>query len=419
MRITRRAALISAGVLASGAGLGATPARDIQDADASADRKRPDNHVNEIPTGIRLACLSDYETAARQHIPHIFWEFYNGAAADELTMRWNIEAYQRMRLKPRVLVDVSNLDTRVTLLGHQHAFPILLAPTAYQRLAHPDGEIATARGANTAGATMVLSTSSTTAVEAIARTVKNPLWFQLYVQRDRGFTRELVQRAEAAGCQALCLTVDTPVAGVRNREDHVDFRLPPGFELPNLRGLKVNGVEISNSGTGHLPMGNSIYNAITDPSLAWKDVEWLTSFVKIPLLLKGVLNPDDADRALKSGVSGLIVSNHGARNLDTVPPTIEVLPLIAEKVSGRVPVLVDGGVRRGTDVLKALAWGASAVLIGRPYVYGLAVAGENGVARVIDILQREFKMAMALTGRPTIGSIDRSVIWPRRFENSI
>jgi 4-hydroxymandelate oxidase len=419
MRITRRAALISAGVLASGAGLGATPARDLQDADASADRKQPDNHVNEIPPGIRLACLSDYETAARQRIPHIFWEFYNGSAADELTMRWNIEAYQRMRLRPRVLVDVSSLDTRVTLFGHQHAFPILLAPTAYQRLAHPDGEIATARGANTAGATMVLSTSSTTAVEDIARTVKNPLWFQLYVQRDRGFTRELVQRAEAAGCEALCLTVDTPVAGVRNREDRVDFRLPPGFELPNLRGLKVNGVEVSNSGTGHLPMGNSIYNAITDPSLAWKDVEWLTSFVKIPLLLKGVLNPDDADHALKSGASGLIVSNHGARNLDTVPPTIEVLPLIAEKVSGRVPLLVDGGVRRGTDVLKALAWGASAVLIGRPYVYGLAVAGEDGVARVVDILQREFKMAMALTGRPTIGSIDSSVIWPRRFESSI
>ena len=412
MRFTRREALISAGVLASGAALAAQPARELQDPAPNApDRKQGDTHVDEVSTGTRLASLADYEAASRQRIPKMFWEFYNGAAGDELTMRWNVEAYQRMRLKPRVLVDVSALDTRVTLFGQEHDFPILLAPTAYQKLAHPEGEIATARGASTAAATMVLSTSSTTAVEDVARSAKRPLWFQLYVQRDRGFTRELVQRAEAAGCQALCLTVDTPVAGARNREDRAEFRLPSGFELPNLRGLKVDGVDVAKSGTGHLALGNSIYNAITDPSLAWKDVEWLRSFAKIPLLLKGVLNPDDADHALKSGASGLIVSNHGARNLDTVPPTIEALPLIAEQVSGRVPVLVDGGIRRGTDVLKALACGANAVLIGRPYVYGLGVAGEDGVARVVEILQREFKMAMALTGRPTIASIDRSVIW--------
>ncbi|MBV9146912.1 MAG: alpha-hydroxy-acid oxidizing protein, partial [Acidobacteria bacterium] len=170
-----------------------------------------------------------------------------------------------------------------------------------------------------------------------------------------------------------------------------------------------NGVDVSKA--GHVQLANSIYNAISDPTLSWKDVDWLAGFAKIPLLLKGILNPDDADHALKTGVVGLIVSNHGARNLDTVPPTIEVLPLIAERVSGRVPLLVDGGVRRGTDVLKALARGASAVLIGRPYIYGLSVTGENGVARVVNILQRELQMAMALTGRPTIASIDRSVLW--------
>jgi 4-hydroxymandelate oxidase len=404
MPFTRREALISAGVLATGGALAGQP-------------KRREGQEPAEPTGFSgpnqapLACLADYEAAARQRIPHDWWEFYNGAAGDELTMRWNVEAFQRLRLKPRVLVDVSKLDTRITLFGREHPFPILLAPTAYHKLANPDGELATARGANAANATMVLSTMSTTAVEDVARTAKNPLWFQLYVQRDRGFTRELVQRAEAAGCRALCLTVDTPIPGARNREDRVEFRLPADLELPHLRGLTVNGVDISKSGAGHRPLGGSIYSAITDPALSWKDAEWLGGVAKVPLLLKGVLNPDDADHAVKSGAAGIIVSNHGARNLDTVPATLEALPHVAERISGRVPILVDGGVRRGTDVLKALACGANAVLIGRPYLYGLGVAGEDGVARVIEILYGEFEMAMALTGRPTIASIDRSVLW--------
>jgi 4-hydroxymandelate oxidase len=408
MPFTRREALISAGVLAAGRALAADPAREHDKAtpaghaDAQADQASPAQS--------ELVCLADYEATAKQRIPHMSWEFYNGSAADEISMRWNVESYQRIRLKPRVLVDVSKLDTRVTLFGHEHPFPILLAPTAYHKLAHPDGELATARGANAASATMVVSTMSTTPVEDVAREAKNPLWFQLYVQRDRGFARALVQRAEAAGCRALCLTVDTPLPGARNREERVEFRLPANLDLPHLRGLKVNGVEISKGG-GHRSIGNSIYSAISDPALTWKDVEWLGSFVKVPLLLKGVLNPDDAERAVKSGAAGIIVSNHGARNLDTTPATIDALPLVAERISGRVPLLVDGGVRRGTDVLKALANGANAVLVGRPYLYGLGVAGEDGVARVVNILRREFEMAMALTGRPTIASIDRSVLW--------
>ena len=408
MPFTRREALISAGVLAAGRALAADPAREhdkatpARHADAQADQASP------APS--ELVCLADYEATAKQRIPHMSWEFYNGSAADEISMRWNVESYQRIRLKPRVLVDVSKLDTRVTLFGHEHPFPILLAPTAYHKLAHPDGELATARGASAASATMVMSTMSTTPVEDVAREAKNPLWFQLYVQRDRGFARALVQRAEAAGCRALCLTVDTPLPGARNREERVEFRLPANLDLPHLRGLKVNGVEISKGG-GHRSIGNSIYSAISDPALTWKDVEWLGSFVKVPLLLKGVLNPDDAERAVKSGAAGIIVSNHGARNLDTTPATIDALPLVAERISGRVPLLVDGGVRRGTDVLKALANGANAVLVGRPYLYGLGVAGEDGVARVVNILRREFEMAMALTGRPTIASIDRSVLW--------
>lgn len=409
MSFTRRQALISAGVLAASRALKPDPTAGVEKTFAVEPVRAQETRQSLA----ELVCLSDYEAAAKQRIPHMSWEFYNGSAADEISMRWNLEAYQRIRLKPRVLVDVSKLDTRVTLFGHDHAFPVLLAPTAYHKLANPDGEMATARGANAAGATMVLSTMSTTPVEDVAAAAKDPLWFQLYVQRDRGFTRDLIQRAEAAGCRALCLTVDTAVLGSRNREERVEFRLPTGVDLPHLHGLKVGGVDISQSGTGHRASGNSIYSAISDPSLSWNDIEWLRGFTKVPLLLKGVLNPDDADHVVKSGASGIIVSNHGARNLDTTPATIDALPLIAEKVSGRVPLLVDGGIRRGTDVLKALANGATAVLIGRPCLYGLGVAGADGVARVIDILHREFEMAMALTGRPTIASIDRSVLWPQ------
>lgn len=416
MTITRREALLSAGVLAAARKLPAAILREHAALDDAIEREiaasalQGDSQAASALTP-QLACLGDFEAAARQKIPHVAWEFYNGAVADEITMHWNVEAYQRLRLKPRVLVDVSKLDTRLTLFGREHPFPIVLAPTAYHKLACPEGELATARAANSTGSQMILSTMSTTAVEDVAAVAKDPLWFQLYVQRDREFTRELVQRAEAAGCRALCLTVDTAVQGARNREDRAEFSLPKNLELPHLRGLKVNGVDISKSGEGHRSMAGSIYSAMSDPSLSWKDIDWLLSFAKIPLLLKGVLNPDDADRAVKAGAGGIIVSNHGARNLDTVPATIDALPLVAEKVAGRVPVLVDGGVRRGTDIVKALALGANAVQIGRPYLYGLGVAGEEGAARVISILQREFQMAMALMGRPAIASIDRSAIW--------
>ena len=410
MPITRREALLSAGVLAA--------ARRLPIAAGDPELKSPDSTGaaqsaphDSAALGPQLASLSDFEAAAKLKIPHASWEFYNGSVADEITMRWNLEAYQRIRLKPRVLVDVSKLDTRVTLFGREHAFPIILAPTAYHKLACPEGELATVRAANATDTQMVLSTMSTTAVEEVSPVAKDPLWFQLYVQRDRGFTRELVQRAQNAGCKALCLTVDSAVIGARNREERAEFALPKGVELPHLRGMKINGVDAGTSSEGHRQMAGSVYSPMSDPSLSWKDIDWLLSFAKIPLLLKGVLNADDADRAAKNGVAGIIVSNHGGRNLDTVPATIDALPQVAEKISGRIPVIVDGGVRRGTDVLKALALGANAVQIGRPYLYGLGVAGEEGATRVISILQREFQLAMASTGRATIASIDRSVLW--------
>jgi 4-hydroxymandelate oxidase len=250
---------------------------------------------------------------------------------------------------------------------------------------------------------MVVSSFSSTSLEDVAAVAKSPLWFQLYAQTDRGFTQELVRRAEASGYRALCLTVDAPVSGVRNREARVKVQLP---SLPNLSGLKATV-----SGGSYRTDAREIYSTILDPALSWKDLEWLCSFAKVPVLVKGVLNPDDADRAVKAGGAGIIVSNHGGRNLDTVPATIDALPLVADKVSGRVPVLLDGGIRRGTDVLKAIALGANATLIGRPYLYGLGAAGETGVTSVLKILQREFEMAMALTGRTSITGIDRSVLW--------
>jgi 4-hydroxymandelate oxidase len=347
-------------------------------------------------------CLTDFEPLAKAKMSAMGWEYVTAGAADELTLRWNEEAYQRIRLKHRVLVGVSSLDTRVVLFGQEHSFPILLAPTSSQKLTHPEGELATARGASAAGATMVVSSFANTSLEDVAAVATSPLWFQLYAQPDLGFTRDLVQRAEAAGYRALCLTVDTPISGARDRETRAKVTLPP---LPNLVGFKGvrDGVRIDSL---------QVFSSVLDAALSWKDVEQLLSYVKIPMLLKGVLNPDDADRAVKTGVAGIMVSNHGGRNLDTAPATIDALPQVADKVAGRVPVLVDGGIRRGTDVLKALALGANAVLIGRPYLYGLGAAGETGVTKVLNILQREFEMAMVLTGRTTIGSIDRSVLWP-------
>ena len=394
MPFTRREALRSTGMLVAAS---AVPLA------ATAEQEKTSPSQSAPAASIEPVCLADFEPLAKAKMPVMGWEYVSGGAADELTMKWNKEAFQRIRLKPRVLVDVSKLDTRVTLFGQEHAYPILLAPTAAQKLTHPEGELATVRGAGAAGAAMVLSSFSNTSLEDVAAVAKTPMWFQLYAQTDHGFTRELVQRAEAAGYRALCLTVDTPITGARNRETRANVKLQ---SLPNLKGLKGFGGD-STVQTGSL----DIFSSVLDAALSWKDVEWLRSFAKIPLLVKGVLNPEDADRAVKAGVAGILVSNHGGRNLDTVPATIDALPQVADKVAGRVPVLVDGGIRRGTDVIKALALGANAVLIGRPYLYGLGAEGQAGVTKVVSILQREFAMAMALTGRTNIASIDRSVIW--------
>jgi 4-hydroxymandelate oxidase len=347
--------------------------------------------------------LRDFETLAPDHMSAMAWGFLSSAAADGHTRRWNEEAYQRIRIMPRHLVDVSRLDTRARLLGLDLAHPILLAPVSYQKLLIADGELSSVRGAGDAEAAMVVSSFATVTLEEIAEASKVPLWFQLYIQPDRDFTRDLVKRAEKAGYKALVVTVDSPILGARYEEQRVGFKLPPGLVQANLKGLKT--------ATGdHRPKGRDIYSPVLDPALTWKGIEWLRSLTSLPIVLKGVLNPADARRSLEAGVSGLIVSNHGGRNLDTVPASIDALPGVVAGVDGKIPVLVDGGIRRGTDVLKAIALGASAVLIGRPYVYGLAVAGSQGVTRVVEILRREFEMAMALSGRASISEIDASVI---------
>jgi 4-hydroxymandelate oxidase len=350
---------------------------------------RPRMRAQPNPELDQALSLPDFEALAQKHISHGAWERIQGGAADEITLGWNREAYNHIRLRPRVLLDVSKLDTSVKLFGQELPFPIILAPTGAQGFVYPEGELAVARGAGAAQATLVISSSASMRVEEVAKKATGTVWFQLYVQRDRAFTQDLVQRAEAAGCRALCVTVDSPTHGARNREERARPELPDR-PLPNLKGKDY-----------------------LDPTLTWKDIDWLRSFAKTPVLLKGILNPDDAAIAVKAGVSGIVVSNHGGRNLDTVPATIDVLPAVVEKVAGHIPVIVDGGIRRGTDVLKALALGATAVQIGRPYLYGLGVGGPDGVTRVVQILRKEFEMAMMLTGRPTIASIDRSLIWEK------
>lgn len=355
--------------------------------------------------------LIEYEDAAQKRLSKMAYDYVAEGAGDEITLRRNRECLSAIRLKPSVLMDVSRLDTHLELFGQKLDFPILLAPAAFQKLFNPDGEIATARGAAAAGATLVVSTVATTSIEDIGKSTRGPLWFQLYVQRDRGFTRELVQRAEAAGCRALCITVDSPVPGLRNREMRDEFHMPPGLSPENLKGMKS---EATRQSDGSNAEQKSIFNLLMDPKLTWEEVDSIRRYTKIPVLLKGILNPDDARRAVQHEVDGIIVSNHGGRQLDTVPATIEALPRVIESVEGRIPVLMDGGIRRGTDVIKALAFGARAVLIGRPYLWGLAVDGASGVEQVIRILHNEFLTTMALCGTPNIPAITQNILWQDR-----
>lgn len=354
--------------------------------------------LEQIPPDV--VSIDDYEALARERVDPAIWAYLAGGSADERTLRENREAFAQRKLCPRVLADFTDGNTRVELFGRTFPHPILIAPTAFHRLVHPQGELATVLGAAAMEAGMVVSTQASVSLEDIAAAARSPLWFQLYIQPDRAFTGELIRRAEAAGYEALVITVDAPVNGLRNREQRAGFRLPPGVEPVNLRGLTPSAV------------CSSVFDPAYESGLPrWKDLAWLKAQTRLPVLLKGVLAAEDAAKALEAGVDGLIVSNHGGRTLDTVPSTLEALPRVADQVAGRVPVLMDGGIRRGTDILKAIALGADAVMIGRPILHGLAAAGATGVAHVLKILSTELEVAMLLSGRRNLASIDRSVLW--------
>ena len=350
-------------------------------------------------------CVSEYERLACSKLPAMASEYLSGGSADEITMRRNRWAFDQVLLQPRVMRDVSRVDPSVTLLGRRHPHPILLAPVGYHGIFHEQGELETARGAALANATMVLSSVSNTRLEDVAKAAPGPRWYQIYVQPDRGWTAEIAARAKARGFEALMLTVDTPVLGSRDREKRVGFAMPAHLEMPNFPPLH----EPYSAGLHHVP--DSIYNKFLDATLTWDAIGWLKQQCGLPVFVKGVLAADDARLAIEHGADGIVVSNHGGRNLDTVPATLECLPRIAEQVEGRVPLLLDGGIRRGTDIVKALAMGADAVMIGRPYVWGLAEAGAEGIARVVKILELELQAAMALLGVTTLDPIDREVLW--------
>jgi 4-hydroxymandelate oxidase len=370
--------------------------------------KKKTSRARSVPAAddLPIADVLQFETLARKKLSQMAYNYIRSGGADEITMRENRLGFERLALAPRVLIDVSQIDTQILLFGAELQAPILLAPIAYQRVFHSEGELATARGASAAGAPFIISSFTTIAIDEIARNTQQPIWFQLYVQRDRAFTRDMVERAIAQGCKAVCLTVDTPVLGCRYGQ--LQFALPAGIECMHVRGLAQKLMA-----SGHQLHGYGIYDALFDPCFSWTDLEWLRSFSSVPLLLKGVLAPEDAMRAVDAGVDGIIVSNHGGRNLDTLPAAIEALPRIIEAVQNRVPVIMDSGIRRGTDILMALALGARAVLIGRPYAYGLAAAGAEGVERVVRILRQELERAMALSGRRSIAEIDSSVLWQK------
>lgn len=350
--------------------------------------------------------LHDMEAAAAERLPAMTFGYYAGGAGGEITLRENRRAYDDIALRPRVLIDVSRRQLATTVLGTPIAAPMLIAPMAFQGMAHADGEVATARAAQAAGLGMVLSTLASRTIEEVRASTRSPLWYQLYVFQDRGATRALVERVEAAGYGALVLTVDAPLLGRRERDVRSRFQFPAG--VPNVHSPAASDAPLSDA-SPESGLAAHFLHAI-DAALTWRDVEWLRGITRLPVVIKGIVRGDDAVRAAEHGAAAVIVSNHGGRQLDTAIATIRALPEVAERAAGRVEVLVDGGIRRGTDIVKALALGARAVLIGRPVLWGLAIDGEAGVARALALLRDELDLAMALCGCPAIADVRRDLI---------
>ena len=349
--------------------------------------------------------VDEYEAVARERMERSAYDYYAGGSGEEQTLAANRAAFGAIMLRPRVLVNVSAIDLRTTVLGQPIDVPVLLAPTAFNRLAHPDGEMAAARAARASGTIMIGSTLSTCALEEVSGACGGGLWFQLYVYKDRAMTQELVARAEACGYRALVLTVDTPLLGRRYRDVRNNFVLPPGIAMRNFEMAMSNAARWG----AHSSFSAYVHD-LFDATLTWDAVDWLRKQTTLPVVVKGILTADDARLAIERGVAGIVVSNHGGRQLDGAVPSIQALAEVADAVAGRAEVLMDGGVRRGTDILKALALGARAVCIGRPYLWALAAAGEEGVRDVLGILRDELALAMALSGRPNVEAVDRSLV---------
>jgi isopentenyl diphosphate isomerase/L-lactate dehydrogenase-like FMN-dependent dehydrogenase len=333
--------------------------------------------------------VADFERLAKSVLEPGAHGYFAGGAGDERTLRDNAEAFERWRIRPRVLVDVADVETATTVLGTPVSMPILVAPVAFQRLAHEDGEAGMARAAAAAGTLMCLSTLATARPREIVEAAPSaPRWFQLYCFRDRGVTRALAEEAVESGYEAIALTVDAPRAGRRERDLRTGFAIPPEVTVPSLDAAVG----------GHAPISVHEAFALVDPALSWRDLESLVSELGLPVLVKGILTAEDARLAVDHGAAGVIVSNHGGRQLDGVPASLDALPEVVEAIGDRVEVFMDGGVRRGTDVLVALALGARAALVGRAPLWGLAAAGEAGALRVLEMMRDELELALCLTG---------------------
>jgi isopentenyl diphosphate isomerase/L-lactate dehydrogenase-like FMN-dependent dehydrogenase len=346
--------------------------------------------------------LYDYEELAQARLAQPIWDYYQGGSDDEITLRANREAFTRLRLRPRVLTGTSSCDLRTAVLGSEISMPVIIAPTAGHGMAHPDGECATMRGAGAAHTGMIASHDSTYSLEEIAQVATGPHWFQLYIYTFQE-AQQVIKRAEAAGYQALVLTVDAPILGRRERDMRNDM----------LNFQRVYYPKACTGNATHIIAGSSNASeqaAYEGDHLTWDIITWLQQRTSLPIIVKGILTAEDAELAIAHHVAGIVVSNHGGRQLDSVLPSIEALPEIVAAVAGRCEIYLDGGIRRGSDILKALALGAHAVLLGRPILWGLATAGADGVQQVLEILREELRIAMILAGCSKVSNISRDLV---------